>query len=88
MNEKMFNTRIVHKHDIESNWNKAVNFIPKNGEIIVYDADENYSYPRIKVGDGVKNINSLSFITDALEEYVMNEITKNHIQIITWEDND
>ena len=73
-----FNTRIIHKHDIESNWNKAVNFIPKNGEIIIYDADENYSYPRIKVGDGVKDINSLSFITDALETVVANKLDKNN----------
>ena len=44
--------RISHKHDIEANWNKAVNFIPLDGELIIYDPDENYDYTRIKFGDG------------------------------------
>ena len=38
MSEKTLNNiRIVHKHDIEANWLKAENFIPKQGEIIIYD---------------------------------------------------
>jgi hypothetical protein len=37
-------TRAQQKHDIEANWIKAINFIPLEGEIIIYDADENYSY--------------------------------------------
>lgn len=32
-------------------------------EIIVYDPDENYDYPRIKIGDGKTNINALPFVT-------------------------
>ena len=64
MTEKQIKSRIVHKHDIEANWKLAVNFTPKQGEIIVYDVDENYSYERIKVGDGAQNINDLPFATD------------------------
>ena len=30
------NYRIAQKHDVESNWQKAKNFIPLAGEIIVY----------------------------------------------------
>ena len=55
--------RIQHKHDIEANWLKATNFIPLASEIIVYDPDENYDYPRIKIGDGKTNINALPFVT-------------------------
>lgn len=62
MSEKTYNTRIIHKHDIEENWNKAVNFIPKVGELIVYDADENYSYSRVKMGDGINFVIDLPFI--------------------------
>ena len=62
MNEKMFNTRIIHKHDSEANWNKAVNFIPIQGEIIVYDIDENYNYERVKIGDGIRKVNDLPFV--------------------------
>lgn len=77
--EKNMNARIQHKHDIEANWNKALNFIPKIGEIIVYDIDENYSYSRFKIGDGVRTINDLEFSLDT---------QKSQVQIIKWEAND
>lgn len=61
MPEKNIQSRIQHKHDTEANWNQTTNFIPKAGEIIIYDKDENYTYPRFKIGDGVNNINDLIF---------------------------
>lgn len=61
MAEKNLNTRIINKHDIAANWALATNFIPKLGEIIVYDADENNPEPRIKIGDGVNKVNDLKF---------------------------
>ena len=64
MAEKILNSRVMQKHDVEANWLKATNFIPKPGELIVYDVDENYSYPRIKIGDGKNYINSLPFIDE------------------------
>lgn len=67
--EKNMNTRIQHKHDIEANWNKALNFIPKIGEIIVYDIDDNYNYSRFKIGDGVRAINDLEFLLDT--QYIL-----------------
>ena len=57
MAEKTLNGRIIQKHDTEANWLKATNFKPKAGEVIIYDADENYSYPRIKIGDGNTLVN-------------------------------
>lgn len=48
-------TRILHKHDTEENWQKAANFVPMAGEIIIYDADETNTTPRIKIGDGIFN---------------------------------
>lgn len=63
--EKEMKARIVHKHDIEANWNKAVNFIPMQGEIIVYDIDENYNYERIKIGDGQTVVANLPFTVSA-----------------------
>lgn len=64
MSEKFLNSRIVHKHDSESNWNKAINFVPKQGELIIYDKDETHDYVRLKVGDGTSNVNDLPFIDD------------------------
>lgn len=60
---KEFKTRIQHKIDTPENWAKATNFIPLNGEIIVY------SYPaedglqsKIKIGDGSSYLANLPFI--------------------------
>ncbi len=61
---KTFKTRIIQKHDIEANWQKATNFVPKKGEIIVYDIDSNHNYERIKIGDGEHIPNNLPFVTD------------------------
>ena len=64
MAQKNINARFQNKHDVEVSWLNLTNFIPLQGEFIIYDPDENYSYPRVKVGDGVLDINSLPFITD------------------------
>lgn len=64
--EKTLKTRVVLKHDTEENWitaGKATNpFIPKKGEVIIYDPDGTHTYSRQKVGDGIKNINELPFL--------------------------
>lgn len=61
MADKNLKARIVHKHDTEANWQKATGFIPKMGELIVYDIDSTYGYERFKIGDGATNVNSLPF---------------------------
>jgi hypothetical protein len=50
------NSRIQHKHDITENWDKAVNFIPKAGEIIVYDDGMGNDRPAVKIGDGERPV--------------------------------
>lgn len=64
--EKTLKTRVVLKHDTEANWKTAGNaanpFIPKEGEVIIYDPDGTHTYSRQKVGDGIKNINELPFL--------------------------
>lgn len=56
MANKIYQGRIVQKHDSSANWAKAINFIPLKGEIIVYD-DLN----KIKIGDGTTKVNDLDF---------------------------
>lgn len=68
------NTRIQLKHDTETNWNKAVNFIPKAGEMIIYDADSTNPV-RIKIGDGITVVNNLPFCGS-------------NVQMITWGENE
>ena len=50
------------KTDTASNWEKATNFTPKKGEIIVYSGNP----PRIKVGDGTTKVNALPFATSSV----------------------
>lgn len=61
MSEKTLKTRIIHKHDTEAHWLLATNFIPKQGELIVYDKDDTYAYARFKIGDGVTVVSDLPF---------------------------
>jgi hypothetical protein len=74
MNEKFLKSRIVHKHDVEANWKLAAGFTPLAGEIIVYDVDENYSYERFKIGDGVTNVNNLPFCYSAITNDEIDDI--------------
>ena len=53
--------RIVHKHELERDWKEAINFIPLQGEIIVYIPDSTHSYSRLKIGDGITPVNDLPF---------------------------
>lgn len=39
MSDTVLKTRIIQKHDFEANWEKAKTFIPKKGEIIIYDPE-------------------------------------------------
>lgn len=88
--EKNIISRIVHKHDIEANWLKATNFIPKKGEIIVYDRDDNvtdellkgpYTYARFKIGDGATLVSDLPFIDASTLSGASLETTLNNSNI-------
>ena len=59
MANKTFQGRIIQKHDTKANWDKATNFVPLKGEIIVYD-----DLKKIKIGDGTTKVGSLAFIND------------------------
>jgi len=85
--EKQMNSRIQLKNDIEANWLKAVNFIPKLGEVIIYNAEKEgdelpedrivpIPYPRIKIGNNETNVSNLPFIDDGLWEQIS---SMNHI---------
>jgi len=74
MAEKRIYGRAVQKHDVEANWLKATNFVPMQGEVIVYDIDENYNYERIKIGDGIQNVNALPFVDDVLRAELVAQI--------------
>ena len=62
------------KHDTSENWSKAVNFIPLDGEMIIYT-----DLKRFKIGDGQTLVNDLPFF---------DQEPKTLVQIMTWEEND
>lgn len=67
MADKQIKTRILQKHDVAANWAKATNFIPKKGELIIYDAEYNTSGVettpvRFKIGNGSATVNALPFV--------------------------
>lgn len=64
MSQNTVKARIQLKSDTESNWNKAIHFIPLKGEIIIYLADESHPFSRLKVGDGTTPVIDLPFITN------------------------
>ena len=59
------------------NWNKAVNFIPKKNQIIIYEGikqdDQYIKPPRIKIGDGIHTVSDLPFEPNLSIEYVDGE---------------
>ena len=66
MAEKILNSRIILKHDTVEHWGQAVNFIPRRGEIIIYEDNNNHSLVGMKVGDGETQVDILPFITESI----------------------
>lgn len=62
MGKNTVHTRIQLKNDTEANWNRAINFVPLQGELIIYSADESHPFSRIKIGDGETTVINLPFI--------------------------
>lgn len=62
------------KIESEQDWEKAVNFIPKKEQIIIYDGvKEDGKYivpPRIKIGDGINTVSNLPFEGDTRVSYL------------------
>ena len=67
--------------DSSEEWSQKTTYIPKNGEIIIYN-DRNVidgvSYPGIKIGDGLAYVVDLPFFGDD-ETNAITEIVNNHI---------
>lgn len=53
--------RVKTKTGSQTDWEKALGFSPMLGELIVYNVDSINNHPRLKVGDGSTNVNSLPF---------------------------
>ena len=55
----------VIKTDLASNWEKAINYIPDQFTIIVYEYED--ASPKIKIGDGIHTVGDLPFLISEKE---------------------
>jgi hypothetical protein len=58
---KRLKGKISFKHETEADWAMS-NYIPQNGELVLYDPDEKHEGTRLKRGDGVTTVSALPFI--------------------------
>lgn len=73
------NARLSLLHKTEAEWSKLSSWRPEAGEFVIYDPDENFSYARIKVGDGKRTLQELDYFIvsatkDVLSEHRYSEI--------------
>ena len=54
-------------------------FIPSKGELIVYDPDESFNYPRVKVGDGELTLDLLPFFVEPVIKSALSELSRSEI---------
>ena len=71
-NIRTIKTRIINKHATAAVWDNT-DFVPLQGEWIIYDKDNDYPYERAKIGDGSKTVSELPFVD---ETYVDRFVTK------------
>ncbi len=59
---KRLKTRMVQKHGTKAEWDAATNFVPLEGELIIYEdgAKGGSNVPAIMVGDGTKTVDKLT----------------------------
>lgn len=92
----IINTRIQSKHDTTENWNKAHGFIPKAGEVIIYDdyeiktrtveiqgeaIEETIWVPNIKVGTGNAYVQDLPFVNETIRDVLLEHIHNQNIHV-------
>lgn len=60
-------------HGTAIEWENNLLYIPSQGEIVIYDIDDNNTMPRIKIGDGETTVAKLPFFssTDATQDVVI-----------------
>ena len=71
INDVKYNIKSAFFHAKESEWKteELNSYIPKQGEIVIYDIDDVYAYERFKIGDGVQNVIDLPFYNDGFVSY-------------------
>lgn len=82
--EKQARGKFIAKHETEEIWDRSnggagVAYVPAAGEQVIYDPDNNYPYPRIKCGDGIKKVKELPFISTVTS--LATKIEKTNVEV-------
>jgi hypothetical protein len=87
-NVKEIASRVLLKHDIEANWNRATTFVPKKGEIIIYDIDNTHTCERFKLGDGKTTAITLPFYLEHEINNILNKVDylAENMLDVNWQD--
>ena len=77
MKDYNMKARISQLHKTEAEWNNLPNFVPAQGEFIIFDPDRQYKYARLKVGNGTTSLRKLPFFIDAAtSDFITNNFDK------------
>jgi hypothetical protein len=57
--------RIGQLYKTEAEWNKFPDFVPLEGELVIFAQDSAHAHSRIKVGDGTTRLKDLTFFVDS-----------------------
>jgi hypothetical protein len=67
--------RVSNLHKTEAEWAKLNNWKPEAGELVVYDTDDTFNYPRVKLGDGEHSLSELPFFIDQAALSLVEKLT-------------
>ncbi len=69
--------RVSQLHKTEAEWSLLRDFVPLQGELIIFGPDEHYNYSRLKIGNGVSKLNDLPFFIDySINDFLENNFNK------------
>lgn len=78
MSEKVLKARIQQKHDTPQAWREST-FVPKEAEMVIYDANAEYTIPRIKFGDNSNKVDDLPFFFEGFTEKELITLLTNRV---------
>lgn len=69
-----YNLKSIPFHGTEAEWTTNSSYIPKAGEIVIYDIDSANAEIRIKIGDGATTVGALPFAVEPISDEEIDEI--------------
>lgn len=87
MGEVKVQARIISTNDTQANWNQKPDFVPRRGQVIVYQPDDTHTAARVKIGDGTSFLIDLPFIAGGTDTQMADHIANTGIHVNATEKN-